>query len=485
MRLSKGQRKWFCGAIICVALALLAAILADTLLARLRPTLNLSAYCGEPTVSERGRTTLTETSGTISVACVLPSESPAAAPVGQLLRKFAQVSREVAGATIELEYVDPREDAGAAARLMAQGADGPGLLFRQAGRRVFVPERDLLAAQGGIYDPVEAESAVTAALMRLSVEGVTVGWLTEGAAEGRPTYADTDPMNGFSDFRRALEREGIRIIPVSLQQAGEIPESVSALLIMGPHHDLSAAERVRLEEWLDRGGRLLCALPPAGDVGLAPLLEQWGIRVETTPRVPSRNGADGTGLADRLADNHPITRELTEGGAQVTFVAPRALRMVAADHCSAAVSQPSDASASTPRAVSSDHGSVTVTPLVSIDTLPTETLPDRVATVMMAAESGSGMGADLAFHRGRVVVVGESGFATNRFTRGHASANRDLAVNAVRWLVELPGSGASSGAGVLRVGQDSRAWRKDFAIAVLFVPATLCLLLWLATRRRG
>ncbi len=204
MRLSKGQRKWFLGALVCVALAALAAILADTLLARLRPTLDLSAYCGEPTVSERGRTTLMETSGTLSVACVLPSESPAAAPVGQLLRKFAQVSREVAGAAIELEYVEPREDAGTAARLMAQGANGPGLLFRQAGRRVFVPERDLLTAQGSVYDPVEAGTAVTAALMRLSAEGVTVGWPTEGAAEGRPAYADPDPTAGLSGLRPAL-----------------------------------------------------------------------------------------------------------------------------------------------------------------------------------------------------------------------------------------------------------------------------------------
>ena len=459
MRLSKGQRKWFCGAIVCAALAALAAILADALLARLRPTLDLSYYCGEPDVSERGRYTLMETSGTISVACVLPSESPAAAPVGLLLRKFAHVSREVAGATIELEYVDPREDAGAAARLMAQGADGPGLLFRQAGRRVFVPERDLLAPQGGVYDPVEAESAVTAALMRLSVVGGTVGWLTEGTA--RPAYANTDPTEGFSGFRRALEREGVRVVPVSLQQAEGIPESVSALLIMGPRHDLSAAERARLAEWLDRGGRLLCALPPAGDAGLAPLLEQWGIRVEAAPRTPSRPGADGTGLADRLADDHPITRELTEGGAQVAFVAPRALREAEAD-----------------------SGSVTVAPLVSIDTRPSETQPERVATVMMAAESGSEMGSDLAFHRGRVVVVGESGFATNRFTLG-PSANRDLAVNAVRWLVELPGSGAGSGAGVLRVGQDSHAWRKDFAIAVFLVPIAFCLALWVVTRRRG
>lgn len=466
MRLSKGQRRWFCGALACVALAALAAILADALLARLRPTLDLSAVCGEQTVSERGRSTLIETSGTIAVTCVLPSGSPAAAPVGLLLRKFAQASREVAGATLELEYVDPREDAGAAARLMAQGADGPGLLFRQAGRRVFVPERELLAPQGGVYDPVEAEAAVTSALMRLGAEGVTVGWLTErtlpAAGDGaRPPYADTDPVAGFSGLRRALEREGVRIRPVSLREGG-VPASVRALIVMAPRHDLSDSERARLSEWLDRGGRLLCALPPAGDAGLGPLLGQWGIRAGLTPGVPARRGMDGAGLADRLSDEHPITRELAGGGTLLSFGAPRALW-----------------------ATPPENGSVTVTPLVSIDLDPAADAPGHVATVMMAAESGSGMGSDLAFHRGRVVAVGEADFATNRFTLGHASANRDLALNAVRWLVELPGSGARSGAGVLRVGQDSHAWRRDFAVAVLFVPMALCLGLWLVTRRRG
>ncbi len=462
MRLSGGQRRWFAGAILCVALAAFAAVLADALLARLRPTVDWTAWGGGPVLSERGRATLTDTSGTVSVACVLPTESPAALPVGRLLRAFAQASRDVAGATIEIAYVDPRVEVGAAARLMAQGAEGAGLLFRQAGRHVFLPERALLDDSGTAYDPAEAESAVAAALARLSrPAGVEVGWLT---GHGEADFAGTDPVRGFSGLRRALENEGCRLRPLTLDVSAEdggIPVTVGAVVIAGPRYPITSAERAFLLDWLDRGGRLLCALPEAGDAGLGPLLERWGVRAGAWPRRPIRRGEGDAGLTDALSAEHPITRELA-GKASIAFGAPRAL-------------------------AAEGRRDLTVTPLARMEVAPVPgaAQTNETVAVMVAAERGGRVGADLAFRPGRVVAVGETAWAENRNTLNHASANRDLAVNAIRWLTGLSGSGARSGAGVLRVGQDAQAWRRDFLAVALGVPFALCLALWLFTRRRG
>lgn len=461
MRLTGGQWRWFLGAGLCVALAAVAAVLADALLARLRPTVDLSAWGVGPTLSERGRATLTDTSGLIAVTCVLPAESPAALPVGRLLRAFAQASRDAAGATFAIDYVDPRMAVGAATRLMAQGAEGPGVLLRQAGRHAFVPESALLSPQG-VYDPAEAESAVAAAIARLSrAEGLEVGWLT---GHGEPAFDGTNPLSGFSGLRRALENEGCRLRPVTLDVAAEdggLPASVGALMIVAPCYPVTSAERAFLLDWLDRGGRLFCALPGAGDAGLGPLLERWGIRFGTWPRVPAHRIEGDAGLTDLLAADHPVTRELA-GKARLVFGAPRAL---------------------VPEAVRG----VSVTPLVRLEAapIPGGAQTNQTVAVAVAAERGGRVGADLAFRPGRVVAVGEAAFAENRYVLNHATANRDLAVNAIRWLTGLSGSGARTGAGVLRVGGDAHAWRMDFLAVALGVPFALCLALWLLTRRRG
>lgn len=460
MRVARAQWRWFLGAGVCVALAALSALLADALLARLRPMADLSALGVGPVLSERGRATLTDTSGVITVSCVLPAESPAALPVGRLLRAFAQASRKAAGATLAIAYVDPRVEVGETARLMAQGATGPGILLRQAGRHAFVPENALLT-EAGAYDPAEAESAVTAAIARLSrAAGTEIGWLT---GHGEPDFADTNPLSGFSGLRRALENEGCTLRAVTLDPAAEnggLPTGIGTLMIVSPRYPVTSAERAFLLDWLDRGGRLFCALPAAGDGGLGPLLERWGVRFGQWPRTPARRAEGDAGFTDSLNGTHPITRELA-GKVRLTFGAPRALVPEA------------------PRGV-------TVVPLVSLETLPMPGGPatNQTVAVMVAAERGGRVGADLAFRPGRIVAAGEATFAENRYVLNHASANRDVAVNAIRWLAGLAGSGAQTGAGVLRIGQDARAWRLDLLTAALGVPLALCLLVWLLTRRR-
>ncbi len=462
MKLSRSQRRWFFCASLCIGLAILAALLFDSLLAHWRPSIDLSAHGAVITLSERSRSTLTDTAGTISVTCIFPEESPLALPTGHLLRSYQEASKSAAGATFEIDYVDPRVETNTAARLMAQGARGTGIFFRQAGRSVFVSEEALLSPTGG-YDPAEAETAVTAAIARLSrQDGIVIGWLT---GHGEPKFDTTDPSTGYSGLRRALENEGCILkeltLDVTASGTSKIPNDVNAILIMTPRYPVSAVERAMLSDWLDRGGRLLCALPHAGEAGLAPLLEQWGIRVGTMPRRPVRRTTGDAGITSLLSKDHLVTRELKQ--AMLTFRAPRALTLLPIK-------------------------GTTLTPLVQMSVHTLATQPGTPSTeevpIMVSAERGSRVGEDLAFRPGRLIVVGEAGFAENDYLLNHASANRDLSVNAVRWLIGLPGSGAQSGTGIIRFEQDRKTWNFQLWCIAGAVPLLFCLLLWTLTRRR-
>lgn len=463
MKMSALQQRWCVGAVTCILLAIVAAVLADLLLAQWNPTVNLTALGSTSPLSERSIETISDTSGTISVVCIFPSESPVALPVGRLVRAFAQASRQAAGADFDITYVDPRMEPSVAAQLVAQGATGIGLLVRQEGRNIFVPEHALVTTEG-TYDPTDAENALASAMARLSrQDGVVIGWLT---GHGEPELNSTDPRTGSSGLQRALENEGCRVREIQLDVTQEathaIPEDVKVLLVVNPRYPVTAAERVALSDWLDRGGRLFCALPAASDVGLEALLERWGVRVGTLPRRPTKRILGDWGLTDQLSQTHSITRELA-GKTQIALCAPREL-------------------------IPEQVRGISLTPLVSMEVSSLQdglaVSPD-VVQVMMAAERGAHLDPELGFRPGRIIVIGDAAFTENRHILNHASANRDLAVNAIRWLTGLDGSGARSGAAVFNSGLDLQAWRINAVIVALGVPFALCLLFWLLGRRRA
>lgn len=461
MKYSASQRRWLFCAILCAVLATTSAVLIDLLLTQWRPALSLNTYCTETALAERSRATLAETAGVISAVSLLPADSAAAVPAGQLLRRFEIASRELAGASIEIAYIDPRVFPQDAARMMASGAEGTGILLRQAGRNVFIPERALLATDGS-YSPADAEEAIAAGFARLSrVDGVQIGWLT---GHGEPDFTSADPLDGYSGFRRALENEGCKITSLQLPaepQDNSIPPEISVLAIVAPRYPLTHAERIQLSDWLDRGGRILCFLPAGHDAGLTPLLEQWGIRLGSTPREGLTTTASGVAIAALLDKIHPVTAELA-GNASVYFSAPRLLY---------------------PFEVRGIHA----TALVRLPIRPPHDLPNpgepELGTAMLAAERGSIVSSDLGFRPGRMIVTGDATFISNRYLLNHASANRDLSVNAVRWLTGLSGSGARGASNVLLFNIDRQGWHMLFVIMGALVPFALCLIIRLLVWR--
>ena len=458
MKLASSQRRWLFAAVICIILAATVALLIDQLLARYNPTLEVNRHNADVALSERSRATLTDTAGYISIICLLPAEAPVTMPVGQLLRRFEHTSRELSGATLEISYIDPRTEPHTTAQLMASGAHGIGILVRQSGRNIFIPEAALVS-ESGVYDAAEAEEAIAAAFSRLSrADGIQIGWLT---GHGEADYRSTDPQSGHSGLRRALENDGCTLQNLTLNANGdvtEIPANIKVIAIVNPRYPITTAERALLSDWLDRGGRLICFLPAGDNAGLTALFEQWGLRIGEMPRLGTSLTAAGTTSSSLLDAMHPVTHDLA-GKASVTFSAPKAIYPF-------------------------DVRGIKGTPLVQLPVLAVpndRTSGKEIATVVHAVERGSLVGADLGFRPGRMVLFGESAFAQNDRILNHASANRDLIVNAVRWLTGHAGSGARGPSHVMIIGQDLKSWRTVFLVLGGLIPLLFCLLIKILT----
>ena len=95
-------------------------------------------------VSERTRGVLAETQGTIRVTCFMDRRHLMFRPISRLLRGLRHAARTVAGAEIQIDYVDPRWDLPRATRLAGQGIPENALVFSRQRRRVVVTLDDML-----------------------------------------------------------------------------------------------------------------------------------------------------------------------------------------------------------------------------------------------------------------------------------------------------------------------------------------------------
>lgn len=441
MKWSPLQKRWLIGACFCTILSIVTAFLLDAFLSRWVTPITLNA--GSITLSERSLQTLKNAEGTISVASIFPKDASLSLPTGQLLRAFETAAREFKHVELNVSYIDPLVDVANANAVTAKGAKGVGVLFYQSERSVFLSERDLCGQQSS-FDPIAAEEAFAAAIMRLfHAEEVRVGWVVN---HGEPDFMSSD-RSGYSGLNNVLRLEGFSLEPIVLDTSvvgGAVPKDIQVLMIVAPYYTFSMDECIALMEWVERGGRLFIALPAQGDGGLSPLLERWGIQMSAQSISPSRTVAGGAGLTDIFSSNHEITQDFLKG-VTMTFVAPRSVLISPAENVSSEV-------------------------LVEMSHRSSNQSSSLAAPIMVAAERGGTVAEDLIPTLGRVVVVGDAGFFTNNYTLNRATANRDLLVNTMRWLADVSGNNSDGAANVLSIGQDSREWFKDFLLLVICFP---------------
>ncbi len=263
----------------------------------------------------------------------------------QLLTLFSAYSPFV-HVTYADPVLEPEKSMRLAKKLDLEDAD----LTRMAlavhqGRRVAVPPSLVLKAPGwkeqmaGIKTPkFNGEHVLTLGLKRLMDPRITRVYWAKGHGEMAIDSSERQPGSAGA-LAQALRQDGFDVHSPLLSGNDPIPIDCNVLVLAGPRVPLGGLLVQRIQEYVERGGRLLLLLPSVTsimsgrdpdhppDAELLALLKRWGCSPSRDMIIDQQNNDGGRpGHIHVVADRqHPITR----AGRSVVCVIPysRSLRI--------------------------------------------------------------------------------------------------------------------------------------------------------------
>lgn len=314
---------------------------------------------------------------------------------------------DFASERVELEFVDPNERPDVVGAMELSDTDlSRGLLRIESGD-------DKVDVR--VFDEV----ALTHALLRLVRRSEKAAYFLEGHNERRIRGPEAHEPAGYERAAASLQNETYGVATLLLAAVADVPDDASVVVIAGPTRLFLSEERAALHRYVERGGSLLVLIDPRARTDLYDDLREWGIRMGDDVVVDPQLGLVGRAtslFAGQYAD-HPITRDLREPALfhmarSVDLVSGdvRGLETVVYSGKEAWAERDLDGWVATGRAEYGADDAIGPVPLAVAGT------PE--------VEVGK---------PGRIVVFGDSDFATNEYIEVYR--NRDLFVNAVNWLV--------------------------------------------------
>ena len=250
------------------------------------------------------------------------------------------------------------------------------------------------------------------------------------------TITNETDDEGFDFAIQGMQRDNYRVFPLNLKQDGFVPEDAAVLVIPGPKQNLDQDELQIVADYLAGGGKLIALLDPDAPNSYRELLAVWGLAVgnhriadvisnvageTTSPMVQRSNaqfgtsGLTGINIADQL--NNVFFTDATA-----------VLPSIPLEDLPAFMSY-TGLARTTPASWMESHPEVT-------DYNPGEDIqgPLDVAAVMQAGASLAGDIVPGENNLAKVIVIGDSDFARNKFF--FQSDNANLLLNSVNWLAE-------------------------------------------------
>ena len=288
----------------------------------------------------------------------------------------------------------------------------------------------------------DSEQDLTNAVIKVVSGRERIVYFVQGHGEKDPARTERD---GYSAVVDALRRDNYKVESLVLAQQTDVPPDATVVVLAGPTSDLLDAEAEAVRRYLGRAGKLMVLIDPAlgAQAGALPnveaLVEEWGIDPGNDIVVDFSGATNEPSIAVAASyPTHPITDRFTT---LTVYPLARSVEPVAGG-ANGRVAQPivetsqrswaeaNLASLTGGREIDMDvksgdrEGPIVIGAAVSA--------PAETATT--PADQAAQPEADAPTPETRVVVFGDSDFATNAY--GGIAGNPNLFANAVSWLAQ-------------------------------------------------
>jgi ABC-type uncharacterized transport system involved in gliding motility auxiliary subunit len=375
----------------------------------------------------------------VRITVFMEQESPLSAPVRGILDGY----RELSPGKIQVEYLDPKRNlarAQAAARELG-GIRVNTVVFRSGDRKKYVEEDkladyDFATAQMSRSAPeikaFKGEEAFTSAILAVTESRTPKVYFSAG--HGEAPIDSSERGRGLTDAKESLERDNLTVAKWESLGKDAVPADADAIVVAGPRTALLEPEVGALEKYLAAGGHVLLLLDPvlpapgspASDFGLGRVLAGNGVKIGNDIVIDPANALPLVGAETVFANHygsHPVVRALGDEGLPV--ILPLARSVSKADTVA-----PSAPSPTVLIETSADGwGEIS---LARLEEQVKKDPQDAPGPVGLAVAVGPAEGDKSASKKGRLIVVGNSRFATNG-TLGNAG-NANFFLNSIHWL---------------------------------------------------
>lgn len=327
--------------------------------------------------------------------------------VAEFLKKFVETAPD----KVSVEIFDPAQKPGRLRELgIASDQLGAGLVHLKLG------------AESAQVTELSEEALVNA-IAKLTRRKAKKAYYSIGHNERAIEGDAGKEASGLGNAIEALKSEGYQVEPLLLASKSDVPDDAGVLLIAGPTQNFLATEHASLARYVARGGALLALMDPRAQTDLAQTLASFGVAVgdDVVVDIETLAGSPYAPFAAQYGD-HPITRGFRDAA---LFVAVSSVK-------------PIDETGGLAPLVTTGERSWAETDFESLasETAQPDPKTEKVSFVPIAVVGDAAVTPAEGKQPGRLVVFGDSDFATNQWFGQFR--NRDLFLNSVNWLLGEP-----------------------------------------------
>ena len=286
------------------------------------------------------------------------------------------------------------------------------------------------------------EEELTNAIIKVTRKGKKWIYFLEGHGEHDIDQALSGPKGreGMAVAKNALMSQYYGVKKLMLISEKKIPEDCAVLVIAGPRTGLLQIESNIIENYLDKGGKALIMIDPAPSASLQDVLSPWGIHADNDVIL------DVSGVGQLFGAGPSIPVVTNYGSSMIT----KDLKgMITAFPLARSLSKESDSDKKSDLDIvdllktgPKSWGETNISLFMNQNKAGFNAGQDKkgplvlgmAVTKTVEAASASTRSAAGAKKKTRLVVYGDSDFATNAWF--HFQKNGDLFLNSVNWLAE-------------------------------------------------